>query len=97
MQDRQFRTKLIDQAETSGFGHSWLTRPGLVGGVRMVFPTPALAEGVCRLVLVPCGGSLAHSMCAVLPARMTGFICNIFFRVKSSMGRVCCQLDNVVL
>lgn len=67
MQERQLPAKLIDPAETSGFGHRWLMRPGLGGGVRVVFPAPALAQGVCRLVLVPCGGSLAHRTCSVSP------------------------------
>lgn len=75
MQERQFLAKLSDPAETSRSGHM---RPGLVGGVRMVFPAPALAQGVCRLVLVPCGGSLAHGTCSALPARLTGFVRSIF-------------------
>lgn len=71
-------TEVNDPAETSGFGRSWLVRQGLVGGVRIVFPSPALAQAVCRLVLVPCGGSLAHGKCSVFPACMTGFVCSIF-------------------
>lgn len=78
MQEEQFLTKVIDPAKTSGFGHSWLVRQGLVGGARIVFPSPALTQGVHRLVLAPCGGSLAHGKRSVLPACMTGFVCSIF-------------------
>lgn len=59
-------------------------RSGLVESVRMVFADPALAQGIYKLVLVPCGGSLAHSMCSVFPARMTGFVRNILRSHHSS-------------
>ena len=58
MQERQFLTKLIDLAETSGFGHRWLKRPGLVGGVRVVSPL------LLRLK-EPAGLSLCHVVAAL--------------------------------